>query len=147
MRPEISYPFAVYSSRLPARTKSVVVFHKQSASARDAQDQKTYRAQASVCSPWDCAMGPHTGLRVGVDEDGRRTWRPVHRVSSSIARWLLFVVKAFSNGGSRRMRSTPRHARAMLVPPRMKAYSPPRSGRAPRPQARFCFSGEIDSWP
>jgi hypothetical protein len=44
-------------------------------------------------------------LRVGVDEDGRRTWRPVHRSSSPIARWLLFVVKGFSNFGSRRMRS------------------------------------------
>ena len=52
-----------------------------------------------------CAIGPHTGLRVGVDEDGRRTWRPVHRSSPPIARWLLFVVKGFSNIGSRRMRS------------------------------------------
>jgi hypothetical protein len=30
-----------------------------------------------------------------VDEDGPRTWTPVHRGSSPIARWLPFVVKGF----------------------------------------------------
>jgi hypothetical protein len=56
---------------------------------------------------------PGSGASHRRDEDGRRTWRPVHRSSSPIARWLLFVVKGFNNFGSRRMRSTPsRHARA-----------------------------------
>ena len=48
---------------------------------------------------------------------GRR--RPVHRSSSPSVRWLLFVVKGFSNIGLRRMRSTPSpHARARRPPTR-----------------------------
>ena len=62
------------------------------------------------CSNWDIGrlfevVGSRR-LRVGVDEDGRRTWRPVHRSSSPIARWLLFVFKGFSNIGSRRNTET-----------------------------------------
>jgi len=134
MRPEIRYPFAVYSSRLPARTKSVVGVSLNNLPRQETRKTKNISGPGLGAVALYCAISPHTGMRIGLDEDGRRTWRPVHRsshqspagcclllrgsamwieTSSPTARWLLFVVKGFSNSGSRRMRPTPsRHARA-----------------------------------
>jgi hypothetical protein len=70
----------------------------------------THAASARFGYPRDTRCKPTYG---NAHRRGQgRTWRPVHRSSSPIARWLLFVVKGFSNFGSRRMRSTSRHARA-----------------------------------
>ena len=120
MRPVRNQPLLHCQLLEAARSRCV---HKQSASARDdeltreetfAQDQKRSGPGVGVVALY-CAMNPHTGMRIGVGEDGRRTTEACHRSSSPSARWLLFVVKEFSNIGSRRMRSTPSRQKRRLT--------------------------------
>ena len=120
MRPVRNQPLLHCQLLEAARSRCV---HKQSASARDdeltreetfAQDQKRSGPGVGVVALY-CAMNPHTGMRIGVGEDGRRTTEACHRSSSPSARWLLFVVKEFSNIGSRQMRSTPSRQKRRLT--------------------------------
>jgi len=65
MRPEIRYPFAVYSSRLPARIRSRC-FIKQSASEETRKTKNISGAGLGAVALY-CAISPHPGMRIGLD--------------------------------------------------------------------------------
>jgi hypothetical protein len=87
MRPARNQPLVRCQLLETARTR-------QSASARDdeltreekfAQDQNIADPGVGVVAFY-CAMSSYTGIRIGVDEDGRRTTEACHRSSSPSAR-------------------------------------------------------------
>ena len=80
---------------------------KQSCARSLTPSKDSAPASASCGSPRNMEL-PGSKPPAGAATTSARRRRPVHRSSSPSARWLLFVVKGFSNFGSRRMRSIER---------------------------------------